>query len=145
MKKWEALLFSFFKAEPRHVVLVHGESQKMDFLRDKIKEEFGQIHKFQSDFSRSPVMVILYWSSITTERTNVPGEIWLCLIEPGSTFLETETKTTAHCTKGNRITEVEDTGINYAKAWEFRIFRQIYQLKSAHIDYAAFSCRYWLF
>lgn len=29
------------QAEPRHVVLVHGESQKMDFLRDKIKEEFG--------------------------------------------------------------------------------------------------------
>ena len=35
------------QAEPRHViffkfVLVHGESQKMDFLRDKIKEEFGK-------------------------------------------------------------------------------------------------------
>ncbi|XP_046839429.1 integrator complex subunit 11-like isoform X2 [Xenia sp. Carnegie-2017] len=29
------------QAEPRHVVLVHGESQKMDFLRDKIKEEFA--------------------------------------------------------------------------------------------------------
>ena len=27
--------------EPRHVMLVHGEASKMDFLKGKIKQEFG--------------------------------------------------------------------------------------------------------
>ena len=28
--------------EPRHIMLVHGEAAKMDFLKGKIQKEFGK-------------------------------------------------------------------------------------------------------
>ncbi len=28
--------------EPRHIMLVHGEAAKMDFLKGKIQKEFGE-------------------------------------------------------------------------------------------------------
>ena len=31
----------FSQADPRHVMLVHGEAAKMDFLRQKVMQEFG--------------------------------------------------------------------------------------------------------
>lgn len=31
-----------FQAEPKNVVLVHGEAGKMDFLKQKIEKEFGE-------------------------------------------------------------------------------------------------------
>ena len=33
---------SQFQAEPKNVVLVHGEAGKMDFLKQKIEKEFGK-------------------------------------------------------------------------------------------------------
>lgn len=29
-------------AEPRNVLLVHGEAKKMEFLKDKIEQEFSE-------------------------------------------------------------------------------------------------------
>ena len=33
----------WFQAEPKNVVLVHGEAGKMDFLKQKIEKEFGEL------------------------------------------------------------------------------------------------------
>lgn len=33
------------QAEPKNVVLVHGEAGKMDFLKQQIEKEFGKLKK----------------------------------------------------------------------------------------------------
>jgi len=35
------------QAEPKNVVLVHGEASKMDFLKQKIEKEFSEFLKFK--------------------------------------------------------------------------------------------------
>lgn len=37
--------FFFAQAEPKNVVLVHGEAGKMDFLKQQIEKEFGKLKK----------------------------------------------------------------------------------------------------
>ncbi len=34
--------------EPRHIMLVHGEAAKMDFLKGKIQKEFGRCIEYES-------------------------------------------------------------------------------------------------
>ncbi len=38
--------------EPRHIMLVHGEAAKMDFLKGKIQKEFGKWGRMQNKSSR---------------------------------------------------------------------------------------------
>ena len=40
---------SQFQAEPKNVVLVHGEAGKMDFLKQKIEKEFGKDYFMESE------------------------------------------------------------------------------------------------
>lgn len=38
-------------AEPRNILLVHGEAKKMEFLKDKIEQEFSEFNT--SDLKRT--------------------------------------------------------------------------------------------
>ena len=38
-------VFYYLQAEPKNVVLVHGEGGKMEFLKQKIEQEFGKKHR----------------------------------------------------------------------------------------------------
>ena len=40
----QGLLIFWFQAEPKNVLLVHGEAGKMDFLKQKIEKEFGKLN-----------------------------------------------------------------------------------------------------
>lgn len=47
--------------EPRNVMLVHGEKAKMEFLRNKIKKEFGMFHTYCKFDSIGPIAPAKMW------------------------------------------------------------------------------------